>query len=106
MADRLARWWSEPFWVKRRIGGGPDGDIHADTWTELAGRVRRNTKMVRDASGNEVVSSSGVSMPITTPTIPVDSLVHFGDPDSPRRVITESPHQAVGTPNFYSIDCD
>ena len=106
MADLIARWWSEPFWVKRLTGRGPDGDIHADAWSELRGRVRRNTKMVRDAQGNEVVSSSGVSMALDTASIPVDSLIHFGDPDSPRRVITEAPHVAVGTPNFYSIDCD
>lgn len=103
--DRLARWWSEPFWVRRLIGNGSEGEVFGPR-VPMLGRVRNQNRMVRDASGNEVVSSSAVSMAVDTAVIPVDSLIDFGDPESPRRVIAEASHKAVGTPNFYSIDLD
>ena len=103
--DPLNRWWTEPFWVRRLVGNGPEGEVH-DTRTPMLGRVRNQTKVVRDSEGNEVVSAASVSMAIGTQQIPVDSLIDFGDEDSPRRVIAEAQHKAVGTPNFYSIDLD
>ena len=103
--DPLNRWWTEPFWVRRLAGNGPEGEVH-DTRTEMRGRVRNQTKVIRDSEGNEVVSAASVSMAIDTQQIPVDSLIDFGDEDSPRRVIAEAPHKAAGTPNYYSIDLD
>jgi hypothetical protein len=104
--DLLARWWSEPFWVRRLTGNSPNTGESYGPRTQMLGRVRNQTKVIRDTEGNEVVSASSISMSVDTAAIPVDSLVDFGDEDSPRRVIAEAPHRAVGTPNFYSIDLD
>lgn len=108
MADLLARWWTIPIEVERLDGSSAYGDSFDPAETVLC-RLRNEKRLVRDADGNEVVSTSQASMPLSTAQIPVGSRVTIRKdmPDETQRtVIAEARHEAVGTPNFYSIDLD
>lgn len=109
MTDPLAMWWAVPIAsVERAQNGGAGGKTFAAPDATLKGRVNANTRLVRDKSGNEVVSSTRISLPITTPKIPLDSLVRVHPGDTKRRVIGENRHESgTGlTPDYYSIDLD
>ncbi|WLP90254.1 hypothetical protein [Gordonia sp. NB41Y] len=90
--------------MQRKTGDGAYGPIHA-TEVELFGRIKHVNKLVIDDRGNEVVSSTQVSMSAVTERIPVGSLARVDGDDDWRPVITESPH--IGgfdrSPDYYSI---
>ena len=106
--DPLARWWTIPIDVERLDGSSAYEESWHPPATVLC-RLRNEKRLVRDADGNEVVSTSQASMPLNTAHIPVGSRVTIrkGFPDATQRtVIAEARHEAAGTPNFYSIDLD
>lgn len=104
--DAIAAFWTQPVAVERYLGSGPDGDAYAPADTIL-GRVRHEPRLIRDSTGQEVVSQSQWSGHVDTPTVPVGSLATFpGDPQ-PRTVIAQERHRGIPgvTPDFYSFDC-
>lgn len=72
--DPLAQWWNTPVIVERRTGTGSSGDVYSAATTEV-GFVDDTTKLVRATDGQQVVSSSRVYLPATTPVIPIGSRV-------------------------------
>ncbi|QDF17771.1 head-tail connector protein [Gordonia phage ThankyouJordi] len=104
MADLLARFFTQPFTVRRRTGDGAVGPIYADPVT-LQGRVNATNRLVIDDRGNQVLSAAKISMSVTEDDIPTGSQVRVGDGPW-RTVIAESRH--VGgfrkSPDYYSID--
>ncbi|HEY1175479.1 MAG TPA: hypothetical protein VGF17_04925 [Phytomonospora sp.] len=60
--------------VRRRAGTGPSGAVYGDT-EPVKGFVDQMSKVVRGATGEEVVASSTVYYPAGTPIIPLGSTV-------------------------------
>ena len=74
MSDPLAAWWRHPVTVKRWQGEGAYGPVY-DTPTIESGYISGRTRMVRDKTGAEVVSSATIALPRDTPPIQPGSLV-------------------------------
>lgn len=72
--DRLARWWRHEVIVKRYKGTGAYGPVWFDPVPVMAA-IDDKARLVRNADGIEVVSSTTVAMPATTPLIPVGSTI-------------------------------
>ncbi|AWN03630.1 hypothetical protein PBI_JACE_8 [Gordonia phage Jace] len=72
--DRLARWWRHKVTVQRHKGEGAYGPVF-ETAVPVMAAIDDKARMVRNADGVEVVSSTTVAMPATTPYIPVGSLL-------------------------------
>lgn len=104
--DAIAVFWTQPVQVQRFLGVGPEGDVH-DASVTLTGRVKHEPRLIRDSTGQEVVSQSRWSGPVDTPTVPVGSLATFPGDAQARVVIAEQRHRAIPgvTPDFYSFDC-
>ncbi|QDH47613.1 head-tail connector protein [Gordonia phage Madeline] len=104
MADPLARFFTQPFTVRRKTGDGAVGPIYADPVT-LRGRVNATNRLVIDDRGNQVLSAAKISMSITEDDIPTGSQARVGVGPW-RTVIADSRH--VGgfhkSPDYYSID--
>lgn len=97
VADPLADWWVHQVTVRRWVGDGAYGPVF-DPAEMLAGYVRDGEKLVRNAQGDQVVSSAQVGLPLVKPDgtpvayVPVGSQVDLpaqfghapGDPSSPR----------------------
>lgn len=103
--DPLAEFWTRDIAIRRLIGTGPYGDRHAAPETLLC-RLKHENRLVRDSSGEEVVSRSRASMPADTPTIPAGSLVQVPGETVWRKTIGESRHQGGfdHSPDYYSIE--
>lgn len=99
MTDDLSAWWVHTVSVARYTGSGAYGDVFA-TATTATGFVDDSRQLVRDVSGQEVVSSARVFLPAATVDIPLDSQVslpaQFGGRTS--RVIAVARHDAGGLP--------
>lgn len=74
MSDPLAVFWRHTPRVQRHLGDGAAGPVHASPVPER-GNISARNQMVRDASGDEVVSSASVAFPPTVAPIPPGSLV-------------------------------
>lgn len=72
--DPLAAHWAHPVTVKRKTGQGARGPVYALATIESAA-IDDTTKLVRSATGAEVVSSTTVAFPKDTAYIPPGSLV-------------------------------
>jgi hypothetical protein len=72
--DPLAKHWGHVVTVKRLTGDGAYGPVLASPTIESAA-IDDTSRMVRDASGAEVVSSTTVALPKGTAYIPVGSEV-------------------------------
>lgn len=103
MPDPLAIFFTQPVEVKRLEGDGALGPVFA-TPTVIHGRVKNTTKLIVSEKGDEVVSSTQVSMSITEVEIPVGSLARADGEWRP--VIAENRHVGgfAGSPDYYSID--
>lgn len=103
--DAIAAFWTQPVAVERYLGSGPDGDVYAPAETLLC-RVKHEPRLIRDSTGQEVVSQSRASAAAGTPTVPVGSLATFPGDAHPRIVIAQERHRAIPgvTPDFYSFD--
>lgn len=108
MTDPLAHWWHWPIAVERLAGYGADGPVFEAPNRSLLGKITAKRKKVLAPDGSEVISEARVSMPATTPIIPVGSMVTLPPEWGSRRaeVLAEQLHHdgAGLTPNFYSID--
>lgn len=104
MTDPLAPFFTVPLGVFRKIGDGSDGPLFAPSAAVL-GRVVHETRLVRTASGEEMISASRVCLPIATPAIPVGSRVLLPDGRT-AFVLAEQRHIAAPAflPTYYSID--
>ncbi|WP_280244940.1 hypothetical protein [Nocardia abscessus] len=76
MSDPLAVFWRHTVTVRRFLGDGAAGPVHAAPAAEV-GNVAAKTQIVRDTSGDEVVSSASVSFPPAVAQIPPGSLVEL-----------------------------
>ncbi|MFH5231890.1 hypothetical protein [Antrihabitans spumae] len=105
MSDPLAVFFTIPVTVFRKIGDTASGAAYAAADASLKGRVRNERKLVVTADGKEVVSESGVSFPLGTPLIPLDSKVTLPDGRT-AFVLVEGLHDSGLSfmPNYYSID--
>lgn len=72
--DPLAAHFAHPVTVKRKTGQGAKGAVYGPVTVESAA-IDDTTKLVRSATGAEVVSSTSLAFPKTTPYIPAGSLV-------------------------------
>ncbi len=74
--DPLAVFWRHLPLVRRYTGAGAAGPAYGQPIAER-GNVAVKNQMVRDASGDEVVSSASVSFPSTVAYIPPGSEVRL-----------------------------
>lgn len=105
-ADLLADFWVHTVSVERYLGSGSKGDVF-DTAVDAAAFIDDRWKLVRDVTGQEVVSSATVFLPATTAEVPLDSQVtlptEFGGRTS--RVIVVSRHDGgtLPTPDHLEL---
>jgi len=70
----LSMWWVHETTIERYAGSGPEGDVY-DSPVAVVGLVDLGPKLVRNQTGEEVVSSARVSYPAGTAFIPPRSYV-------------------------------
>jgi len=97
----FADWENQTVQVRALTGSGGMGDVHANAVTVLA-LVDQSSRLVRDPSGVEVVSTATVYAPANT-VAPPGSLVQLPGETGERRVITTST-PATGDPDLDGVD--
>lgn len=106
MTDYLAAWWVHDTTVERLTGQGPSGPTYAPAET-ITGFVDDKTRLVRNATGSEVTSSTTVYYPPGTPYIKPGSYVRTPALFGGRRakVIGCQVHDAgaLATPNHVEV---
>lgn len=106
MRDLLAAWWQHPVVIERRTTEGPYGPGYA-TPTTTAGYVSERVRMVRDETGEEVVSSATIALPAGTEWIPPGSRVTLPESFGGRTATVLSCQTgdagAMPTPNHMTI---
>lgn len=97
MTDDLAEFYVHATTVERYEGTGAYGDVFADPATVL-GFVDDSNKLIRDSTGQQVVSSARVFFPSATDLIPLKSRVTLPAPFLGRQstVIALSVHNSGG----------
>lgn len=97
--DPLASYWVHDIAIERFAGSTAFGDEYDDAVT-VAGFVSDDDRLVRDPSGEQVVSSTRIALPATVAPVPVGSRVTlpaaFGNRES--MVISSSVGDAGGLP--------
>lgn len=78
MSDPLASWWVHQI-VLTRFGGETSDAPSFDAPVTIAGFVSDETKLIRDATGTEVVSSAQVALPADTAYVAPLSKVKLPD---------------------------
>jgi len=73
-ADPLAQWWVHEVTVERHAADTAEGESY-DPPETLRGFVNDQRRLVRAATGEQVVSETQVLLPKDTATIPVQSIV-------------------------------
>ncbi|WP_051164449.1 hypothetical protein [Nocardia testacea] len=76
MTDPLAVFWAHTVQVRRFVGEGASGAVLSDSAAER-GNVSARNQMVRDASGDEIVSSATVAFPPSVAQVAPGSLVEL-----------------------------
>lgn len=104
--DYLAAWWVHDTTVERLTGQGPSGPTYAAGET-LKGFCDAKTRLVRNATGSEVTSSTTVYYPPGTPFIKPGSYITMPPVLGSRRakVIGCQVHDAgtLPTPNHVEV---
>jgi hypothetical protein len=96
VTDPLARWWVHQVTVQTKLGSGGYGDKLADP-VPVPCNVQDSTRTVRDADGNETVSSATIRADLEhADKFPAGSLVTLPWADRPRRVIGMHRHDSAG----------
>jgi hypothetical protein len=105
VSDPLGVLFSRPAVVERYLGDGAHGTT-LDSPEPVRGRIRFKRKLVRNASGDQVMSEAGIALSVDVSTIPVDSEVTIDG--TTRKVIAEERHiiDVEGAPNYYSVDLE
>ncbi|MFE7746868.1 hypothetical protein [Nocardia sp. NPDC057455] len=103
-SDPLAPFFTTPVVVERRTGNGAAGPTFAPPVT-LLGWVVNERRLVLGGDGEEIESAARVSLPATTPAIPVGSRVRLPD-DRVATVLTEQRREGgpAFLPHYYSVD--
>lgn len=78
MTDPLAVFWQHSVGVERYAGTGAAGAVY-DAKTTHRGNVASTSRMVRDASGDEVVATASVAFPASVAAVPPGSRVTLPD---------------------------
>jgi hypothetical protein len=104
-ADLAALWFAYSVSVERLTGAGSYGPVLATATTESA-MIDPGNKLVRSGTGEQVVSSARVFLPIATAAVPDGSRVTlpatFGGRSA--TVITSLPHASgLGTPDHLEL---
>ncbi|MFC9874876.1 hypothetical protein [Nocardia salmonicida] len=98
MSDPLGVFWVHDCMVRRLVGDGAYGPEYAAPTTDR-GNVAAKVQMVRDTSGDEVVSSTSVAFPLSVADVPPGSEVQlpaaFGSRTSKVVAVSKS---ALGEP--------
>jgi hypothetical protein len=89
--DPLAEWWVHEVTIRRWAGDGAYAPVF-DAPETIAGFVHDGEKLIRNAQGQQVISSAQVALPITAAYVPVGSEIDLpmqfghapGDPSAPR----------------------
>lgn len=107
--DRLRRHWRHTVTVKRKTGQGSTGPVFALATPEVCA-IDDTTKLVRNAAGAEVVSSTRVAFPKTTPYIPPGSLVTLSPAFGGRTSVVIDTQRADGgglpTPDHLAVSLE
>jgi hypothetical protein len=109
VTDPLADWYRHPVVIRRFLGDGSYGPTFATAET-IRGFVGGETKLVRNASGAEVVSSVQVALPADTEWVPPQSEIDlpavFGGRTA--RVLSTAVGNGGGqpTPDHVEIFCE
>lgn len=100
-ADPLVDWWRYTVTVERFTGTSPSGDTYAAGTSEVA-FIDDSRKLVRQADGGQVISSTQVFLPSTVAYVPAGSRVTlpatFGTPPRRSIVLASSVHAGGGQP--------
>lgn len=106
MIERFFVW---PIAVQRHLGANADSDSYEPIDESLLAKITTGNQLVRDGDGDEVVTSTRIDLPSSTPTIPSESLVTLPGRFGGRtvRVVAEAVNDAgrPGFPSFYRLDC-
>lgn len=99
VSDPLAAWWRHPVLIERLTGTGPYGDVY-DTPVQHLAAVDDRRRLIRSASGEEVVAETTVLLPATTADVPLDSRVTLPPTFGSRTttVLASSRHDSGGLP--------
>lgn len=71
--DPLARHWKHPLIIRRAIGSGAYGTKYGQT-EMIRGAIDGRSRMVRNAAGVEVVSSTTVAIPLVVNDVRVEDI--------------------------------
>jgi len=104
-SDLAALWFAYSVSVERLTGAGAYGPVFAASTSEAA-MIDPGNKLTRSGTGEQVVSSARVFLPIATAAVPDGSRVvlpaTFGG--RPATVITSLPHiSGLGTPDHLEL---
>lgn len=72
--DPLAFWWLHDVTIERFAGAGATGPTYADA-ADSTGFVDDGAKLVTGMTGEEITSTARVYLPVTTPAVPLRSMV-------------------------------
>lgn len=79
MTAALDSWWVHVIGVRRLVGSGAGGDVYSPAApaapAPLTGFWHDGTKLVRDANGEEIVSSAQFAYPLSGGAVPAGSQV-------------------------------
>ena len=97
--DPLAAWWVHPVTIKPYGGRTPAGESWGDPF-DVVGFVDDQRKLVRDATGAQVVAETTLALPADTPAVPLGSEVTLPEKFGPavRTVLASSVGDGGGMP--------
>lgn len=106
MSDPLARFFTWPLIVERKLGTNTRGDVYAPPETVMC-RIRMVAQMVAGADGEEVTTMATASAAVDTERVPPGSRVTLPPELSGRtgKVASEGVHdmRIPRTPAFYQM---
>lgn len=104
-ADPLAAWWVHPVTITPYGGRTPTGESWGEPF-DAVGFVDDQRKLVRDATGAQVVAETTLALPANTPAVPLGSQVilpaRFGE--AVRTVLASSVGDGGGQPTPDHIE--
>lgn len=104
LTSRLAAWWVHTVTVQPKLGSSGYGDKF-DTAVTVPCNVEDATRLVRDADGNEAVSSATVRCDLQySKLFPLGSLVTLTWSARPRRVIGVHRQDSAGRSNLDHLE--
>lgn len=106
ISDPLAGWWQHPVTIQRLLGQGAYGPVHGDPEDRMA-RISGKSRMVRDTTGAEVLSTVTVSLPLEVGHVAPGSTVTLPTSHGGREALVVAASVSDGggqpTPNHISL---